>query len=369
MKTKISYLLLFAISVFLFWLNFQQREFNWDLLGYMGSYYELQSPNDDSKILYKVYSNLKNEAPKPSFEQLNGYGKSGDWMNFVSKNPDAFRQQISYYSIKVLYVALGSVFLKLGFSPAFSFFLPNLLAYFIFGFLLFEIFRIIFRQQIFLPLVFTLLIIALPPVRYLGTIATPDMLIVLFSTWFILAIFKKQNLWFQALILLLIVLTRPDMVLFALSYLGFYFLFDLFKNKKWNFSTIISAIIIFCIYIGILKINNYPGWNDVFYDSFLQRRNFLTEPAIFSFQDYKDVLFSNLYNFKKIGITSVLLLLTVLFLSQKLRIRLFAIMVFFNIFLKFVFFPAPGEFRFFLPFLLILFVLAVHVINKRTVQM
>ena len=363
--TPFFYFLLFAAGSIFFYLNFQDREYGWDMPGYLGSYYILENPGDKQVVLDQVFSSIKKEAPKASYDKMVGFHNPENWNDFISKNPVAFAQQIPYYSIKVFYVSLIYCFIKLGFTPPIAAFLPNLISFFIFGFLLFSIFRKIFENKWVLPFFISLFLLAIPHFRYLASIPSPDMLTALLMVWFLYSVIQKQNLWIQSMILMLIVFTRPDMVLFALSFLGIYFVYHFLKERKINFSAIISFVTLFLVYVVILKVNNYPGWNDVFYDTFIQRRRFISSEAVFSFQQYKSIIFENLVNFKKITLLSVIFLTIIIYFSKSRWMKIFAICIFLNIYLKFLFFPAPGEYRFFAGFLLLLFILSIDALKDK----
>lgn len=113
-------------------------------------------------------------------------------------------------------------------------------------------------------------------------------------------------------------------------------------------------------YFLILKINNYPGWKDVFYDTFIQRRRLITGNADFTILEYWQVFLDSIINFKKISLIAIGLLVAVFYFSKDLWVRSLAAILVINIYLKFAFFPAPGEYRFFIGFLLLLFITSMY---------
>lgn len=62
---------------------------------------------------------------------------------------------------------------------------------------------------------------------------------------------------------------------------------------------------------------------------------------------------------KKITLISLFFVIWILFFGKNLWIKVVALLLFFNIYLKFLFFPAAGEYRFYLPFILSLFLLFI----------
>ncbi|MBF8458150.1 hypothetical protein IV494_13280 [Kaistella sp. G5-32] len=359
-SNKIYLLILFTISFVLFYLNFENREYGWDMPGYLGSYYLVENPSNNLNIQENVYALIKSEAPKFQYEKMVGFHVKGNWNDWISKNGDAFNLQISYYSIKVFYVFLIFCFHKIGFSLPIAAFLPNIISFFIFGFVLYSIFKEILKDKKLIPFILTLIVLLIPPFRYLATIPSPDMLTVLILTWFGYSVVKKQELYIQFMILMLVIFSRPDFIIFGISYLGIYFLYHLYKKRKINWMPIVFGVGMMATYFLILKINNYPGWKDVFYDSFIQRRMIITGNANFSFHEYRQVFLDNITNFKKITLISLVCLIAVFYFTKDLWVRSLAALLVLNVFFKFAFFPAPGEYRFFIGFILLLFITSVY---------
>lgn len=360
LSNKLYLFLLLAISILLFYSNYQQREYGWDMPGYLGSYYLVENPTNNLEIQENVYSLIKSEAPKFQYDKMVGFHVKGNWNDWISKNGAAFNLQIPYYSIKVFYVFLIFCFHKVGFSLPIAAFLPNIISFFIFGFLLFYILKEILKGKKLIPFILTLVILLIPPFRYLATIPSPDMLTVLFLTWFAFSVLKKHKLYIQFMILILVIFSRPDFIIFDISYLGIYFLYDLYQKRKINWFAIIFGILMMATYFLILKINNYPGWKDVFYDSFIQRRRIITGNADFTFQEYWQIFIDNIVNFKKISLIAIVLFGVVCYFTKDLWVRSLAALFVINIYLKFAFFPAPGEYRFFIGFVLLLFITSVY---------
>ena len=361
-KYSICLFVLFMVSCTLFYLNFPHREYGWDMPGYLGSYYKLEYGADKSKILDQTYSSIKKESPQRSYQMMVGFSDQQNWKHFIANNPEAFYMQIPYYSIKMFYVLLVFGFVKIGFSPPLSVLLPNMFAFFLLGFLLFEVFKIILKNRLLISLLLTLVILFLPHFRYLARIPTPDMLSLLLIVWFLQAVLKKYSSFFQAMILVLIICTRPDFIVFAVSYWGMNFLYNYVKTNKFCYRNILYGIATVLIYCLILQVNDYPGWKSVFYDSFIQRRKFAVPEVNLTFQQYLDVLFTNLVNFKRVSLMAVGFLGIVLYFSGRLWVRLFAVFLYANLYLKFLFFPSAGNYRFFSVFLLMLSLWALKAI-------
>ena len=183
-SNNIYLFMLLIISVILFYVNFEKRDYGWDMPGYLGSYYLIENTSNNFEIQKNVYLTIKCEAPKFQYDKMVGFYEKGNFNDFISKDADAFKLQIPYYSIKVFYVFLIFCFHKIGFTLPIAAFLPNMISFFIFGFLLYSIFREILKGKKLIPFILTVFLLLIPPFRYISTIASPDMLTVLVLTFF-----------------------------------------------------------------------------------------------------------------------------------------------------------------------------------------
>lgn len=330
---NVYFFLLFIISSVLFYINYEQRHYGWDMPGYLASYHLAEDSLNKKELVREVYTSIQLEAPKSDYEKMVGNYQKENWNYFITTHPDAFHLQIPYYSIKVFYVFLIFFFHKIGFSAPIAVFLPNLISFFIFGFLLFAIFKRIFVERTLVSFSLTVLLLLIPPFRYLATIPSPDMLATALITWFFYSVISNQHLRIQFMILLLVVFTRPDFVIFGLSYLGIYFLYDWFTSKKINFLSIVLGLVMVAVYLLILKVNSYPGWTDVFYDTFIERRRFITGAASFALSQYNEIILENIFNFKKITFLAVLFLSAVFYFTKDLWTRMLAVILFINIYI------------------------------------
>lgn len=163
-----------------------------------------------------------------------------------------------------------------------------------------------------------------------------------------------------------LILVRPDMIIFGITYFLFLFVYNYFKTNKYTFEAGLYVFILVFVYMVIVKFYHYPGWTDVFFDSFIRRRLYISkESPTFSLNQYLDIVLSNLKNFKKISLLALLFSGLIIYFSKEKWAKYFAVFIFMNIYLKFLFFPMAGEFRFFLGFILMLAVYLVYVLNSR----
>ena len=129
------------------------------------------------------------------------------------------------------------------------------------------------------------------------TIASPDMLSTFFMLLFLYAVICKYSLLYQSSILLNLLLIRPDNMVLILTYLATVFLY-LMSKKKLNWAPVFIAVVFIAVYYSLITFYHYPGWKNVFYDTFIFRRGYITEkPAEFSFEDYLTIVVQCLIKF------------------------------------------------------------------------
>lgn len=365
MKKKLIPFVLFLFVVAYFtYSNFEQREYEWDMPGYLGSLYEVELV-ERGNIRDSVYAAIENEATKDEFRKIINSNKASE---IFWKSDAAFLQQIPYFSIKHTYNALILVFHEIGFSAPMSVLMPNFIFFFFTGILLWLIFDALFPWWAYFNSLISIAILALPWVRQLGQISSPDLLSVFMLLLFVFGLVRNFSLLFQAVVLLNLVLIRPDFIVFVLTYFAGYFLFHWVRNKTLYWSVVVYSGIIFMVYLGLLKFYNYPGWKDVFYDSFVERRGDLSAiPADFTAEQYFIILKNALLNFKKISLVAVVLLMGIFWRTTKIQVweRIFGVLIFANIYLKLAFFPAPAVPRFFVGYLLLLLIWFLFVWSRQ----
>ncbi|MFY1047939.1 hypothetical protein [Chryseobacterium sp. GP-SGM7] len=364
LKWGLSFLFFIIGLSFLTYSCYQNRVYDWDLPGYLGSIYSWDFPDNPQKVHELTYSSMKSEAPVKSYNDIVGLNLPN---KVFEKNSSAFSEQIPYYKIKVGFNAAVYVFYKCGFSAPTSVLLVNIIAYFVSGILLFFFLKYIFRDNYFIAPILSLFVMGIPAMRGMAENPTPDMFLLVFMMLFLISVLQKRSVLLQFVLLLSCVLIRPDYILFALTFLFVRFIYEyLKKSKKINYYLVVQGFLLVTIYIFILKMYHYPGWKDVFYDSFISRRVVISaEKADFTFKQYWDILIFKLINFKRITLISSVLVFLIFYFSKGLWMRTLAVLFFVNIYIKFIFFPDGGTLRFFLGFVILLFMVLLYVLSKK----
>ena len=368
MKTKwnISFFVaLVSISLLSIW-NFNNRIYDWDLPGYLGCIHTWEFPNSAEKVKDITFSEIKKEASPKEFNDIVGTFPVQNARQAFAKNTQAFTEQLPYYKIKIGYNSLIFILYKIGFSAPIAVFLISAISYFFSGLLLFFLIKFIFPENYFIALFGSIGVLLLPPIINMSRTSTPDMFIVPFLLLFIYSVLKKSSKWLIFFMLLLITFVRPDYLTFTLSYLFTIILFNYFKHKKIDFSCFLVGLFLLVLNLFIINYYDFPGWKNIFFDSFIYRRPMISaQQAMFSFKTYLDILFTNLIHFKKISLSAITLLGLIFYFSKNHWIRVFSVFIFANIYIKFLLFPKSDMTRFFMGFVLLLFIMFLYALSKR----
>lgn len=360
------FILFLAFSLYLTFQNYDNRLYGWDMPGYLGAIYKTDHPESIDRVHKMVYNSIQKESSKSAFEKTIGEKPFGAATREFARSPEAFNEQIPYYQVKHSYNAFGYAVYSLGVSAPKSLLVINGIFFFLAGIFLFLTFQIIFAKKVILSSILSLGILWFPPLRQMASDATPDIVCLSLLLLFLFSVLKKYSALFQFTILLNIVLVRPDMIILGITYFIFLFVYQYFKTKKYTFEFVLYIVGLACVYLFIVKFYNYPGWTDVFYDSFISRRLYISrESPVFTLNQYFDVVLSNMKNFKKISLLALVFSFLIIYFSKDTWGKYFTIFIFTNIYLKFLFFPMAGEFRFFIGFIIMLGIYLIYTLNKR----
>ncbi|WP_042723236.1 hypothetical protein [Flavobacterium sp. B17] len=366
-KWKISFsFIVIIIAALSFW-NYKNRVYDWDMPGYIGCLYTLKFPDSPDKVRKLTYTEIHKKAPEYEFRDILGTLKPANKARQAfANNTEAFMEQLPYYHIKVGYNLGVLILYELGFSSPDSVTFLSIISYFISGLLFFIILKIIFPENYLLAVILTIGIMLLPPITSMSRASTPDMFIMQFLLVFMIGVLKKWNKWLIFSVLCAITFSRPDYVPFTLSYLIIAEVYGFIQHKKINFILVGQGVILLVLYAMIIKISHYPGWKHLFYDTFIQRRQFVSGSSPdFSVNEYFQILYHKIIYFKRITVTAFALLGLIFYISKDSWIRMLAIFVLVNIYIRFVFFPHSSELRFFFGYIVLLIILFLYALSKK----
>lgn len=363
---RLSFLFIISILAALTFWNYQNRVYDWDMPGYLGSMYTSEFPNSPDKVRIITYDEIKKEAPADHYTDIIGIKQWDIPRQYFVKNTQSFTEQLPYFQIKVGYIFVITIFYKLGLSSPMAVLFTSLISYFFSGLLLFYILKLLFPKKYWVAIGLTVAAMLLPPMAHMSRTPTPDMFIFQFILIFIIGLIKKWSKWGMFVLLFAITFIRPDYITFTLTYIIAVFLFYYFREKKIDASLIAQSIVLLVMYLAIIKFYHYPGWKDVFYDTFIERRAIIsTHPIEVSLKDYLSIIYIKIIYFKKVTLSVSIMIAVVFWRSKDAWIRMISVLFLANVYIKFFFFPQPAALRFFFPFIFPLFIMMLYVLSKK----
>ncbi len=365
-ELKLSFFLIISILAALTFWNYQNRVYNWDMPGYLGSMYTSEFPNSQDKVRIITYDEIKKEAPADQYTDIIGIKQWNIPRQYFVKNTQSFTEQLPYFQIKVGYILAITLFYKLGLSSPMAVLFTSLISYFFSGLLLFYIIKLLFPKKYWFAIGLTAAVMLLPPMTDMSRVSSPDMFIFQFILIFIIGLIKKWSKWEMFVLLFAITLIRPDYITFALTYIIAVFFFYYFREKKIDFSLIAQGAVLLLMFLAIIKFYHYPGWKDLFYDTFIYRRPIIsTHPIEISLKDYLSIMYIKLIYFKKVTLSVSIMIAIVFWCSKDAWVRMISVLFLVNVYIKFFFFPHTAGLRFFFPFIFPLFLMMLHVLSQK----
>ncbi|MCE8417705.1 hypothetical protein LZ190_03110 [Rhodovulum sulfidophilum] len=92
-----------VLSLFLVLNSYTRNHHNWDVIGYTAAAYKLMGETGTDRLSARTYEDIRRATAPETFEKLT----TGDYRAAVYQDPEALRQQLPFYSIRPLYVALS----------------------------------------------------------------------------------------------------------------------------------------------------------------------------------------------------------------------------------------------------------------------
>ncbi|MBW7675124.1 hypothetical protein [Chryseobacterium chendengshani] len=365
-RWRISFFLMVTVLVCLTFWNYKSRVYDWDMPGYIGTVYTWEFPDNAEKVRELTFSSIKKEAFDLHYRDLVGTSPIDKTRQIFEKNTQAFTEQLPYFQIKLGYNLVIAFFCKLGCSPPTSVLFVSQISYFFSCLLIFYILKILFPENYIISALITFGSALLPPMTYMSRVSTPDMFIFQFMLIFIIGIIKKWQKWLMFLLLFGITFIRPDYITFTLTYIFAIAFYSYFTEKKIDMGIIIQGTVLLLFYVSMIKYYNYPGWKDVFYDSFIYRRPIISaQPANFTLNDYLQIIYIRIIYFKKVTLSVLIMISIIFWLSKDLWIRTISLLFLINVYIKFFIFPQSAALRFFFPFIFPLFIMMLYAISKK----
>jgi hypothetical protein len=276
-------LLAYLIFIFLIALYaFKRPYYNWDMLPYMAVVigYDHKDPNFVHDTVYEI---VKKQLPALTYNQLMDGGL--EFRKSVAKNSNEFYAQMPFYSVKPLYTGMLYFFYKAGVPLIQATILPSFIAYVLIGFLL--IFWIKRYMQFYLALTISSFTMLSAPMWDIVRNSSPDCLsafLLLSAMYFIL---ERKSLVLAFLFLLLSIFARLDNLIPSIFFIS---LLTFSNNSVYKVSAkkyLLMILFISLCYLGITFTNHQPGWNILYYPTFLKSLNLTySHPSEIHLNDY-----------------------------------------------------------------------------------
>ncbi len=239
MKNLILVILFISFTTFISIYSIIKADYNWDIIGYIGSVYSLEN-SDTNSVHQKTYESIKNALTEDNFKRLTTNNKYREDLTICAK---CFYQTLPFYKIKPLYILLIYLFHKLNINIVLSPLLISAIFYFLSCIIIYVWLTKIFNNIIFIFFIAGFFNI-MPYLLNSASNSTPDSLsgfIVLLALYFLVL---KRSLYLFLSLMIISIFTRPDNILFFAILTGILLFNKEFGQKK--------AKIIILFIIGIL---------------------------------------------------------------------------------------------------------------------
>lgn len=332
---------------------YTHQYYNADIEAYMGLVYKINKPEMSiNEIHKKVFDELKVRNPKIFTDNLNDTESetigANNYYYTLSKNANAYEEELEFFTVKPFYNAINSVFYKFGVSASTSTFLISIISYTLLIFLLF----IFLNHQIKkteLAFTLTILISLFKPLLDSTRHATPDMLACLLLLLAVYFFIYKKNILLTTVFSMLTIFTRPEYFIF------FSFLLVLITIFRKSFPYKISEVAICYSFLSlsfiIIQLYSKISWGVLFMNQFTKVQFFpISNPDPFVFGDYINYVKRKIFLEFNSSYFIILLIFTIiifgksLFNKQKIEkkpflIFSFIITIYISVFVRFLSFP------------------------------
>lgn len=258
-------LLLALVAVNLHW---ARPHYNWDVLAYVAVSLRMADASDVAAH-EQAYRLVREAVPGRDYTSLSD---GDDYRRTTARDPEAFTQQLPFYSVKPAYPLLIAALTRAGVDPVRASVMISRA-----GYVAIAIILLIWIRSFLPPLpaiAGTWVIMGLPFMLDLARLSTPDSL----STAFVFAalwlLIRKGRLRTSMAVLLLAITVRPDNLLWLLAVAGY----GAIHLRDWRASVAFVPAGALC-YAVVAAWSGNLGWATLFHHSFVER---LAYPATFT---------------------------------------------------------------------------------------
>jgi hypothetical protein len=227
--------------------------YNWDMVGYVAAALSADG-YQGAELSAATYDSLRNNVPERTFDQM----IEGEYRDTVYRDPSSLAQQLPFYKIRVIYVALIRTSHAIGFSYPKSTYVVSA----VFSALSVVLLSIL-SIEIGAPVISIPLVVAFSGFIDIARLSTPDAVATLFSLLTLNLLIRRSLLAF--VVAMLLPLVRTEFLLLSLLVFVHGFVFGQARY-------VIAPMIIACmLYWLVVRINGAYGWLTLFNTSLIHR--------------------------------------------------------------------------------------------------
>lgn len=357
-------ILVIIVAVIIGLLCISKNDWTWDNICYSGAILSLENDNKE-EIHREVVKSIRETTNKQLYKSF----FNSSYTATVLEDPESLSQLLGAYKFKLLYVCSSYILYKMGIPLALCSSYISVLFFILTSFLIFHSSIVVGKLKPPFAFFICLLFLCSDSMRFVATLATPDMMscfFLLFSAYFI--ILKRSKL-IITLFLILAILTRPDNIIFAVYAMAITYLLEDFKNKKLiiasGLTLMIGTYILLNLYI------DYPGWSLWFYHAFILKLNYpLTEPSTITGGLYFSTLIERIPSFAFPFLILMLLFYSInkikSFVKLSFQIKIILLCIVLTVVTRFFLFPYWAT-RFYFPYYLMLGLVIIYLLRDKKI--
>lgn len=250
---------------------------NWDSILYAASARGLEI-HDTADLHHAVYEELAASVSPATYAVLT----AGPYRGAVSEDTEAFRQQLPFYRIRILYIMLIFVVSLLGMNVFYAIHVVSAASVAAGMLVLF----LAFRDRVQTALLLLIPIGGIP----LGLLSaarygTPDGLAFFVVCLTVLLLMRGH--WLVLISLPVCILVRTDLIVFVALLAGYL----VFVEKRWRRAAVASLVVCAMVYIALMRFFDNYGLQVTYHMTFVETLPFPADSAIaFTWPDYFSAL-------------------------------------------------------------------------------
>lgn len=247
-------------------LGFTRPYHNWDMLAYVGSAISWSEP-DTQRLYDKAMTDVNSVVGPEHYKNMS--------TSILSNNPESFRQQLPFYTVKPLYVALVFALHRMGSTYGAATWHISVFSFLALGLVL-ALWRSRLDYGVWLLAIVVLSCLGEWPMLSLARFSTPDALattLIMAALFFLL---KRRSLAAFIGIGAASILARPDALVLLVLASAFVYCAREEQGRFTLKQTTLAIAIFVAVYVTVQVAAGGYGWTKLFYYTFIEK---LSRPA------------------------------------------------------------------------------------------